>query len=189
MRVVIDLEANRLKEPDKIWLLVAKDIDTGEIHVLREAASFRLFAASVSLWIGHNILGYDYPVLQSLGWLDTSIDVGYSVIDTLIISKLVDYSRDGHSIEDYGLEFNYPKGHFTDFSRYTPEMEEYCKRDVEICHKIYLKYIKVIEGKRWQEAISLENRFQLVCVIYLVRMASTLTKRRPRSYLVRYRRS
>lgn len=163
MRVVLDLEANRLKEPDKIWLLVAKDIDTGEVHVFREATSFQLFAANVVLWIGHNILGYDIPVLQSLGWLVGTDDIVSRVIDTLIISKLVDYSRDGHSIKDYGVEFNSPKGDVSDFSKYSPEMEEYCKRDVEICHKIYLKYIKVIEGKRWQEAISLENRFQCVC--------------------------
>src|SRR5579862_4887126 len=162
MRVVLDLECNRLKNPDKIWCIVCKDIDTGEMHVFYERMGFRNFASNVSLWIGHNFLGFDYPVLTSLGYLD-DIDVSTNVVDTLIISKLVDFPREKHSIEDYGLEFQFPKGTYSDWSKYSSEMEEYCKRDVEICHKIFLKYIKVIEDKKWKDAIALENRFQLVC--------------------------
>ncbi len=167
MRVVFDIECNRLKDPDIIWLVVCKDIDTGEYHVFRNVTKdkevldhFRLFCSRVSLWVGHHCLGYDLPVLHANCGLEYSTS---SVVDTLIISKLVDYSRDGHSIEDYGNEFQFPKGTFSDWSKYSLEMEEYCKRDVDICHKIYLKYLKVIEGKTWQKAIDLEQRFQLVC--------------------------
>ena len=162
MRVVIDIECNRLKNPDRIWLICCKDIDTGEMHVFREREAFASFANNVDLWIGHNFLGFDYPCLLSNGYI-SDLDVSTSVVDTLIISKLVDFPREKHSIEDYGLEFQFPKGSHSDWSGYSKEMEEYCKRDVEICHKIFLKYIKVIEDKRWESAISLENQFQLVC--------------------------
>ncbi len=162
MRVVIDIECNRLKDPDRIWLIVCKDIDVGEVHAFTEKETFLSFASNVHLWIGHNFLGYDYPVLRNLGYLN-ELDVATQVIDTLIISKMVDYPREKHSIEDYGREFNLPKGDFSDFSKYSKEMEEYCVRDVEICHRIYSKYKRVLNDPKWQPSIQLEHRFQLVC--------------------------
>ena len=166
MRVVIDVETNGLENPDKIWLIVCKDIDTGELHVFRnpsldetEKVRFTAFAVGVSSWTGHNLLGYDYVVIRDV--------LGYTInpeqcLDTLILSKLIDYPRQGHSIEDYGLEFGMPKGNFRDFSKYSIELEEYCTRDVEINYRIYLKYTKVIEDPKWLPSITLEHKFQLV---------------------------
>jgi DNA polymerase-1 len=162
LRVVIDIEANGLENVTKIWCVVCKDIDTGKLYIFRETdhEAFKIFSEGVTLWIGHNILGYDWPVLVSV-WGCTHPDVT-NVIDTLICSKLADYPRDGHSIEQYGLEFGYPKIDFSDFSKYTPEMEEYCVRDVEICHKIYTKYLKYISNPDFRDAIVLEHKFQLI---------------------------
>lgn len=164
MRVVVDIECNRLKDPDRIWLIVCKDMDSGEYHVFRnvdtDPTDFLEFTPKVRLWVGHNFLGYDAPVLHKL--LDWHIPVD-NTIDTLVLSKLVDYPRDSHSIEDYGKEFQLEKGDFSDWSRYSSEMEEYCKRDVDICEKIYYKYKKVIDDRKWKPAIDLEQQFQLVC--------------------------
>src|SRR5258707_10458806 len=104
MRIIIDIEADALVNPKNIWLIVAKDIDTGKLHIFREVTSneqekkrFLEFSREVTLWVGHNWLGYDWPVMVNL--LGLSIDnVALHSIDTLIISKLVDYSRQGHSI-------------------------------------------------------------------------------------------
>lgn len=170
MRIVIDVEANGLENPTEIWVIVCKDIDTGELHIFREvtkdetaATRFVEFSKSVKLWIGHNILGYDLPVISSLLLqFPRPSTLCHECCDTLIISKLVDYSRNGHSIEDYGLEFGYPKGIFRDFSKYTPEMEEYCVRDVEICHRIYNTYRKYISNPDHRDAILTEHKFQLI---------------------------
>lgn len=165
MRVVVDIEANGLK-PTKVWLIVCKDIDTEKYHVFRnvmeDPSEFLDFVPKVTRWIGHNVLGYDFPVLRNLiGFdLDTALPL---TIDTLILSKLVDYPRDSHSIEDYGKEFSLPKGVFSDWSKYSLEMEEYCKQDVEICHRIYNKYGRVVNNPQWSPAIQLEQSFQLVC--------------------------
>ena len=35
MKVVVDIECNALVNPDQIWLIVAKDIDTSEYHIFR----------------------------------------------------------------------------------------------------------------------------------------------------------
>jgi len=164
MKVVIDVEANGLINPTKIWVIVCKDINTGKYYVFRHtdglALRFIEFARSVDLWIGHNLLGYDASVIDKL--------VGYSItpeasLDTLIVSKMVDYSRSSHSVEDYGVEFGLPKIEFTDFSRYSPEMEEYCKRDVDITERIYNKYRRYIHNPIRQKSIHTEQSFQLVC--------------------------
>jgi len=164
LRIVIDVEANSLENPTEIWVIVCKDIDTGKLHLFREVTKneenrieFRNFWRTVDYVVGHNWLGYDYPVLVRLLEIDWK-----ECIDTLIISKLADYSRQGHSIEDYGIEFNYPKGKFVDFSKYSQEMEDYCVRDVEICHRTYNKYSNYCNNPDHRAGILLEHQFQLI---------------------------
>jgi len=175
LRVVFDIEANGLINPTKIWLIVCRELAEplgtvgapGSLHIFRKVSDdesekqrFLEFSRQVTQWIGHNCISYDCPVLNGLLGLVIPIE---NVVDTFIISKLVDYSRDGHSIESYGLEFNIPKISFNDFSKYTLEMETYCVRDVEICHRIYNKHSGVINDRAWRTAIDVEQSFQVVC--------------------------
>lgn len=169
MRVVLDIECNRLLNPDKIWVIVCKDIDTNEYHIFRhvtenedERKRFLAFSEQVSCWIGHNLLGYDWPVLVDL--LGLRVEILSRCCDTLIVSKLVDYSRSGHSVEDYGIEFGLEKGKFTDWSKYSPEMEEYCIRDVDITHKIYLKYLRYLSNDVRKNSVETEHTFQYTVV-------------------------
>lgn len=167
IRVVIDIEANGLENPTQVWVIVCKNLDTGEYHVFKEVTKnakelerFLEFSRMEITWIGHNILGYDLPVLQRLCGLNWDVDLTY---DTLVLSKLIDYPREGgHSIEAYGQEFSLEKIHFNEFTKYSYEMERYCRRDVDICEKIYRKYTRYINFPRHQQAIRLEHSFQLV---------------------------
>lgn len=166
MKLVIDIEANSLLKPTKIWLIVCKDIETDKVSIFREVSNdasekkrFQELAERCETWIGHNILGYDRPVLLDLLGIDLVAD---SCVDTLIVSKLVDYSRQGHSIEDYGLEFGLEKIKFNDWTQWSQEMEDYCVRDTEICHKIYLKYLKILNDPSWKSSLELEHKFQLI---------------------------
>lgn len=188
MNLIIDIEANGLVNPDKIWLIICKDVDTGEYYYFRnvtenkhESERFSRLCADVvrsgGSYIGHNYLGYDRPVLVSTLKLHPEV-LPALCTDTLIISKLVDYSRPGgHSVEQYGVEFGYEKGYFTKFTDPTlddpnsplfKELEKYCKRDVDITHKVYLKYLRVIKDKQWEPSITLEHQFQ-----YIVNSLST----------------
>lgn len=168
MRIVLDVETNSLINPTKIWCIVCKDIDTGEIYIFRnvtedvlEKERFCDFWRCCKYYIGHNLLGYDLPVLTNL--LGCTVeDAGRDCLDTLIISKLVDYPRSGHSIEHYGEEFVLPKGGHLDFTQWSQELEDYCIRDVNICHKIYLKYQKYIDNEKHRLCIALEHKFQLI---------------------------
>lgn len=165
MRIVFDIEANGLYDPTRIWLIVCKDIDTGEYHIFREGdyEKFIDYSKRVTLWVGHNILGYDFGVMDKLLPGGFRLPPIPSVIDTLIISRLVDYPRDKHGIESYGDEFGIEKGKFYDFSKFTPAMEEYCIRDVDICHRVYLKYLSYISKADHRRSIASEHEFALVC--------------------------
>ncbi len=169
MRIVLDVEANSLTNPTKIWVIVCKDIDSGKVYIFRnltddlvEKEKFLLFVRSIRQYIGHNFLDYDYPVLHKLLGLEVS-NIADVSIDTLIISRLVDYSRkQGHSIEAYGEEFGLPKIKFNDWTKWSQEMEDYCVRDVEICSRILNHFQPVLSDTRFKEAIHLEHLFQLV---------------------------
>lgn len=168
MRIVLDIECNALRNPSKIWVIVCKDLDTSSYHIFRdvhkspEKERFLEFLSSCKLVVGHNLLGYDLPVLQDITGA-TARAPGVIELDTLILSKLIDYPRDGHSVESYGEEFGLPKGDFSDWSKYTPEMEEYCVRDVDITERIYKKYKKYIDNPERQASIVTEHLFQGIC--------------------------
>lgn len=173
MQVIIDIETDVLVKPTKIWCIVCKDIATGTLYVFRnltededEKKRFTAFSQNITRYIGHNFLGFDWPVLVNLLSVSNP-DIASNTIDTLIISKLIDYSREfGHSIETYGIEFNFAKGKnfYVDFFKsWSQELEDYCVRDVEICEKIYNKYLPIINDPNWQSSIHLEQSFQLIC--------------------------
>lgn len=167
MRVVCDIEANGLESPTEVWVICCLDVDTGNLHIFRkvtqdvtERLRFLEFAKNVTLWIGHNLLGYDLVVLRSLLGLRVSVEL---CVDTLIISQLVDFSRpQKHSLAAYGLQFGKPKLPFTDFTQYSTEMEIYCVQDVQICRLVFEHYAHILGDIQWQRSIRMEHKFQLV---------------------------
>lgn len=167
MKIVFDIEANALNNPTEVWCIVAKELGSCHSEIFRnltrddnEAERFLRFSERVDLWIGHNIVSYDFPVMCRL--LNLPEPDIYSVADTLIISKLVDYPRSGHSLEDYGEEFGIEKNLFDDFSKFSEELVNRCIRDVEINEKVYLKYQKYIDKLDHKQSILLEHQFQLI---------------------------
>ena len=163
--VVIDIEANSLTKPTQIWLIVCKDVQTGELQVFRNPTSNhqekeRWFAyANIpeTRWIGHNILGYDCPVLGSLlGW--SHPEIAGSCVDTLILSRLVDCQRSSHSLGNYGKEVGLPKIDFNDWTQWSQEMEDYCVRDVDINLMVYHKLSSSIH----LPSLIVEQKFQLL---------------------------
>lgn len=168
MRVVIDIETDKLYDPTQIWVVVCKDIDTGEYHIFRNLTTdeeakkrFIEFSHDVTLWIGHHILGFDFPQLHNLlGWSLPGVD---RTLDTLVTSKLVDYSREGgHSLDQYGRELGLEKIWFRDFSQWSQDMEDYCVRDVDLTHRVYLRFLDTISDPAWAPSILLEQQFQCI---------------------------
>ena len=113
--------------------------------------------------IGHNIVGFDIPIIKSIYPFFNPTGV---VIDTLILSRLyhpnlldIDkkhawkhmplqlYGR--HSLEAYGYRLGEYKGSFgqtTDWSEWSQEMEDYCVQDVKVTIKLWKHFLKYLNG-------------------------------------------
>lgn len=165
MIVIADCETNGLENPDRLWLVVCKEVDTGKLHIFREPDrhpnDLLEFAKGVTCWVGHNFLGFDYRHINRL-CPGINIDPA-SVIDTLVCSRTIDATRDKHSLESYGEEFGFPKLDFNDFSALTEEMVTYCIRDVELNHKVFDSQKKYIFSPIWKDAFRCEHDMVLVC--------------------------
>jgi len=135
MKLLFDIETDGL-EYTKIWCLVAQEVNTGEVwsygpDEIEEGVSLLNKAAQLS---GHNIIGFDIPALEKL----TSFKLGnQQIIDTLVLSRLFNPVREaGHSLAVWGSKLGLAKIEFDQFDCYTPEMLEYCKRDVGVNVKV-----------------------------------------------------
>lgn len=141
-RVVCDIETSGLDTAAcSLWCVVCYDIDTDEVFTFSEGTlkDFQEFSKSVSLWIGHNILAFDAPVINRVCRAGITVD---SILDTLIMGRLVDpMIQGGHGLEAWGKRLGFPKQDFNDWSKFTPAMLEYCINDVKLTVKLY-HYLK-----------------------------------------------
>ena len=109
MHLVFDIETNGLN-PDKIHCMVVKELGKEPIlfrpNQIEEGIDLLLRA---NVLIGHNILGFDIPVINKL--FDTHVGRDCSIVDTLVLSRLFDPVREGgHSLKNWGYIVGSPKG-------------------------------------------------------------------------------
>lgn len=150
--IYLDLEANGLT-PDTIWCVVTRENGVNTVHT--DPGSLRsALEGSVSV-VGHNLIGYDLPVLERL-W-DVSV-APERVVDTLVLSRLFDPSKSGgHSLRNWGNELGFPKGDHDDWSRLSQEMIEYCERDVEVTQAVHESLLKSMKDFS-DDSITLEHK-------------------------------
>ena len=133
---ILDIETTL--DAGTIHCVVCKDVETGEVFAFTDRSMFRrwLWNDEDKLFIGHNIIGFDAPVIRKV-W-------GYTINvthDTLVMSRLYDPSMDGgHSLSAWGDRLNFPKGDNTApgfFDQYSETMLAYCINDVELTHQLF----------------------------------------------------
>jgi len=160
-RLVFDIETNSLT-PSKIWCIVAKDVDSGQLYTYgpdQIADGCDLLEASTYL-VGHNILGFDIPVIEKLTGRQVAKE-NTRVVDTLVLSRLFNPTRSGpnaHSLATWGApsRLNFPKMAFDDYDQYSSTMLEYCIRDVELNLEVF-KYLQK-EGRGFSaQSVILEH--------------------------------
>ena len=180
MKLVYDIETDGLlDEVTRIWCLVTMDLETKEIRAYSDC-DYDLPALSEGLEtlaqaeevIGHNIISYDGPVINKLY---PSLCLCPKQIDTLVLSRLT-YFHIGdtdhrlvklgklpkkllgkHSLKAWGYRLRYWKGDYDDWTQYSTEMLEYCKRDVKLTEKIYNK---CMTQEPTQKSVDIEMDFQ-----------------------------
>ena len=154
-KIVFDIEADGLY-PNNVWCIVAKELD-GKIHTFDNTQIHEgiKFLQEADTLIGHNIIGYDIPVLEKL----YDVKFNCKVEDTLVMSRLFNPVREnGHALKAWGWRVGMLKQEQPeDFDSYTPEMLEYCIQDVKLNEAVYKFLIK--EGNLFsQKSIDLEHQ-------------------------------
>ena len=156
MQLVFDIETDDL-DATLIHCIVAQDVDTKEIYKfppdkLQEGYKF---LATANTLIGHNIIGFDIPMVHKFGGVDLS---SIPVIDTLVLSRLFNPAREGgHSLEKWGYKLGYHKIDFSDYLNYSEDMMNYCVRDVELNTEVLKELSKESKGFD-KQSIELEQR-------------------------------
>lgn len=135
--LVFDIEADGL-DPTQIWCIVAVDTTTNELrsfdpNQLEEGLEYLKSATKL---VGHNIIGYDLPVIKKLMGFD--LEPGRKIVDTLVLSRLFNPTREGgHGLESWGYRLKSPKIEHNEFDHFTPEMLKYCEQDVQLNFRVF----------------------------------------------------
>ncbi len=156
----LDIETN--SQASQIWLCVTKDQRSGRIECHHKADTLLKTLEDNPLVVAHNGIFFDFPILNRL-W-NTKIKASMCV-DTLVMSRLMSPNREnGHSLAAWATRLGTSKIEFTDFDGgLTPEMQEYCVRDVEVLEKVYNELLQ--EQQRYgfsQQSIDLEHKVAII---------------------------
>ena len=183
MNIIFDLETDGLlPDVSKIHCLAmtvegaqASQVFANQYQYDNLEEALELMSEAEGL-VGHNILGYDLPVLKKLlGWTPNKET---KISDTLVVSRLA-YSHmmtldaqkkyiptklyGSHSLKAWGYRLGMLKGDFnhedTDWSKFTDEMADYCARDVAITSTLF---DHLCEAGCSEEAVKLEHEFAYV---------------------------
>ena len=185
MRFIIDIESTnllqngldykvmpyRLKPAYRIHCIVIRHVDSNAVkslvgdditkdnlkHALRKCTEL----------IGHNIVGFDLPVMQLYGLLDyqiaypgkvsTIFGKPCTITDTLLWSKLLNADRfGGHSLDAWGKRLGNHKGNFNDWSKFSEEMLAYCIQDTAVNVSILKALIEEQGEHDWSRPYSME---------------------------------
>ena len=152
-KVIFDIETTMTA--DKIWCIVCKHGDT--YYQFREDKLHRFedFIKQTDEVIGHNILGFDIPVVNKIFGYD--LFANCKKTDTLILSRLLNpMIEGGHSLKNWGTKLGHNKIHFEQFDFFTEEMLTYCRNDVELTERLY-KFL-ITKTKDFGKSIELEHK-------------------------------
>ena len=67
----------------------------------------------------------------------------------------------GHSLEAWGKRLDFPKLSHDDYSTYSPEMETYCKQDVDLTEKLYDHFMEQVSDFS-KKSVELEHTVRRV---------------------------
>ena len=159
--LLFDIEATGLlRQNSQIHCIVVRDLDNPDSDALvfdtvkdNVAEGVKLLE-SADVLSGHNICGYDLPLIQELF---PAFKLPKKLLDTLILSRIYystldkrDFERrpyglhkrlyGSHGLKAWGYRLGCLKGEFAesnDWHTYTPEMLEYCIQDTTVNLRLF----------------------------------------------------
>mgnify|MGYP002641324873 FL=1 len=152
-KIIIDIETD--STASRIWCAVTKDLTNQEVKVWTEVSELQKYLKPTDILIGHNIIGFDAPVLRK-HW-NLTIDSS-QLQDTLVMSRLLNpVVEGGHSLRAWGLKLGNHKDEFSDFDGgLSDEMVSYCIQDVEVTARLYETLTDSLLD--WGESVDLEHK-------------------------------
>ena len=152
-KVVFDIETTMTA--DKIWCIVCKHGDTYYQFKEDRLHRFAELIKQTDEVIGHNIIGFDIPVVNTIFGYD--VFENCKVTDTLVLSRLLNpMIEGGHSLKNWGTKLGQNKIHFEQFDYFSEDMLTYCRNDVELTERLY-KFL-INKTKDFGQSIELEHR-------------------------------
>tara|TARA_R110002020_G_scaffold198231_2_gene399473 strand:- start:7346 stop:9094 length:1749 start_codon:yes stop_codon:yes gene_type:complete len=159
--LVFDIETDGL-QPTKIYCMSVLDVDSKEqlnFKPNRIEEGVDLLESADKL-IGHNIIGFDIPVIKKLLGVELS---DKQLVDTLVLSRLFNPIREGHGLAAWGFKLQFPKIDFDDYSKFSEEMMTYCAQDVLLNYKVYEALKRESKGFT-SESVNLEmETYKIIC--------------------------
>jgi len=175
--VVSDIETEGLDNCEKLWLCGGKNLTTGEVYRFDNCHEDEVAKREAIKWyqsadriVGHNFIGFD--AVQLNRFLGRGVIDPFKVIDTLVVSRTVDYEIDiplgassPHSLDAWGRRLKMYKGAFKDFSHYSQEMVDYWYQDIEVTEALFNHFKKkYIFNPDWAKALRAEHDVQIELV-------------------------
>jgi RecA-family ATPase/DNA polymerase I-like protein with 3'-5' exonuclease and polymerase domains len=183
LRLIFDLESDGLLDTvTRIHCIIIGDLDSDDVHEYGpdQISDALAHLERADVLIGHNIQGYDLPVLRKLHeWAPRP---ECRIVDTLVAARLIlphvdvidgevaartkdavfGQVRGKYSLEAWGLRLGMPKvgAELTDWSQWTPEIQARCVGDVAICKRLWL----FLQPDGYpQAALNLEHSVAAIC--------------------------
>ena len=158
--VFLDIEADGLN-PTKIHCVVTKRSNEAHLTHLSKRSLIDELAKGGKV-CGHNLIGYDLPVMRKLWGISVPSE---RVLDTLVLSRLFHPDREGgHSLAVWGMHLGFPKGDHSEWDVLSDEMIEYCKRDVDVTEKLHNALMVQMQMREFsQQCVDLEHSIAFIC--------------------------
>ena len=182
MRIVLDIETN--SDASKIWCVYCRNLETDFVTVyhgdsFNAKINIQIFLNRAEKIIGHNIIGFDLPVLKKLWGLQVKKS---QVVDTLVLARLYDPSIEGgHSLEAWGERLGHYKapykqiwswmtGTFLDKENANlpfdepviPLLHHYCARDTLVTAQLYKHLEKEMQNDFSEKSKELEHQVAII---------------------------
>lgn len=151
---IFDTESDGFwQDATRLWCIATRDLDTREERFFGpdEIQEGLDYLSEADVVVAHNSIGHDFPLMKRLyGWEPNKYE------DSLILSRLYNPDRDGHSIDDWGRRLGMKKPEHEDWTQFSPEMRHRCIEDTRINARVLRLLIQEGANHDWSASIRTE---------------------------------